>query len=60
MCNLNFLIKTNSKKADPQNNYLNAYNSATFNSFVRNSDSEGFYFDDKNTIFNQRRKNKPF
>ena len=56
MCNLNFLIKTNSKKADPQNNYLNAYNSATFNSFINNSDSEGFYFDDKNTILTSEEK----
>ena len=48
MCNLNFLIKTNNKKADPQNDVLNAYNSACFNSFVENSDNEGFYFDHKN------------
>ena len=56
MCNLNFLIKTNNKKADPQNDVLNAYNSACFNSFVENSDNEGFYFDHKNIIMTSDQK----
>ena len=53
MCNLNFLIKTSTEE---DNDLLTAYNSACFNSFVSNSDSEGFYFDSKNTIITSEEK----
>ena len=56
MCNLNFLIKTNSKNVEPQNDLLNAYNSACFNSFIYNNDNEGFYFDYKNSVITSEDK----
>jgi predicted glutamine amidotransferase len=54
MCNLNILVKNN--KEIENNNLLNFFNSANFNSFINNSDAEGFYFNHNNLLITSEKK----
>lgn len=55
MCNLNILIKTNQTE-DQERENLNFYMCACTNSFINNSDGEGFYFDKSDLLIKSKQK----
>lgn len=56
MCNLNIFLKTEVLKSNSIKNLVSFLTCVTSNSFISNNDSEGYYFNHKNTLIKSNNK----